>query len=142
MSTPNHGALAVLQDHVPSEESRRMVRTMAACGLKPDQMSLVLNIPTEELERVYFREIKTGALEANVQVGSTILGIAIDRNHPQCMQAATFWQRAMAGWRDVRKVETATADLPDEQKQKLINTILERIQQPAADFIRPEKVPK
>lgn len=115
---------------------------MAACGLKPEQMSLVFNIPTQELERVYYREIETGALEANVQVGSTILGIAIDRNHPQCMQAATFWQRAMAGWRDVRKVETSQAELPDEQKQKLIDTILQRIQQPVADFVQPEKVRK
>lgn len=119
-----------------------MIRTMAACGLKPEQMALVFNIPTQELERVYFREIETGALEANVQVGATILSIASNPMHPQVMAAATFWMRSQAGWRDVRKVETTQADLPDEQKQKLINTILERIQQPVADFIKPEKVSK
>lgn len=114
---------------------------MAACGMKADQISLVLNLSTDELERVYYRELETGALNANVQVGAAVLSVAVDRYHQQFMQAATFWLRAQAGWRDVRKVETATADLPDEQKQKLINSILDRIRQPVADFLK-EPVPK
>jgi len=66
-----------------------------------------------------------------VAVGAQVLNAAMNPKHPQFFQCASFWLRARGGWRDIRVVENTTKDLPEEQKQKLINTIVERLNQKA-----------
>lgn len=131
MSTASPGGeLVVTLPHTPTEESRRQVEMMAACGLTSEQIYKCMGQPGSLLsfERLYRQEIDLGALRAIGQVGGTVLSIAIDRDHDQCMTAATFFLRARGGWRDVRKVETdAKADLPQEKKDQLIDDILRRL---------------
>lgn len=91
-----------------------------------------------DFERCYREIYRVGALQANVQVGAAVLSAAVDRTHPQFHQCATFWLRARAGWRDVRAVETEQA-LPEEQKQKLISQIIDRLTVPVADFVEPAR---
>lgn len=131
MSTaPSGGELVVTHPHSPTEETRRQVEMMAACGLTSEQIYKCMGQPGTlySFERLYRQEIDLGALRAVGQIGGTVLSIAIDRNHDQCMQAAMFFLRARGGWRDVRKVETDTkADLPQEKKDALIDEILQRM---------------
>lgn len=144
MSTPDsRGELTVCPPHIPTEDQRRQVRTMAACGMKPADICLVMNVcPLADFEVHYYRELATGALMANAQAGAALLSVAIDRTHDQFFQCNAFWMRAMAGWRDVRKVEkTTTSDLPEEQRNKLINQILDRLKVNAADFAPSLKEP-
>lgn len=131
MSSSPHGKeLVAVLPHTPTDETRRQVEMMAACGLTSEQIYKVMGQPGTLLsfERLYRQEIEVGALKAVGQVGATVLSIAIDRNHQSCMAAATFFLRARGGWRDVRKVETdVKADLPQQQKDKLIDEILGRM---------------
>lgn len=120
---------------------------MAACGLSAEQAWDVLlpSCTLLEFERLYAHELRTGALSASAQVGAAILSVAVDRNHEQFAQCAFFWQRARAGWRDTRKVETdAKTDLPEEQKTKLIDQIISRVMERASDFapVEPPKARK
>lgn len=131
MSSSPHGKeLVAVLPHAPTDETRRQVEMMAACGLTSEQIYKVMGQPGSLLsfERLYRQEIEVGALKAIGQVGATVLSIAIDRQHQLCMTAATFFLRARGGWRDVRKVETdAKVDLPQQQKDKLIDEILGRM---------------
>lgn len=132
MSTPALGGeLVVLPLHIPTEETRRQVAQMIACGLLPDQVYRVCNpraMTFEQFERAYRREIADGGLQAQADVGAVIMQVALNPKHEQWFSAASFFARARLGWRDVRKVETdAKTDLPEEQKLKLIEAIINRL---------------
>jgi len=100
---------------------------MAACGLDPDQICDILSITLEEFEQYYRHVYQTGTSQMVVAVGSEVIKAAIDSKHPQFFQCASFVLRARGGWRDIRAVETTQKDLPEEQKQKLIDQLTERI---------------
>jgi hypothetical protein len=113
--------------HEPTDEFRKYIRKMAACGLDPAQCCAILSITLEDFERYYRRVYDTGTSEMVVAVGSEVIAAAIDKKHPQFFQCASFVLRARGGWRDIRAVETTQKDLPEEQKQKLIDQLTERI---------------
>lgn len=102
---------------------------MAACGLSEDQICDILPLGRHDFERHYRAAFANGLTEANVRVGAAVLEAAMDKRHPQFVQCATFWLRARAGWRDVRAV-SAEQQVPEEQKQALINEIIMQIHQP------------
>lgn len=118
--------LTVQPPHVATAESHTRVRTMAACGLSPEEVCRNLPCRREDFDRCYQETYSNGLTQANVAVGTEILMAATNRAHPQFFQCASFWMRARAGWRDVREVKTDVA-LPEQQKQVLIDAILEQI---------------
>lgn len=119
--------LAIRPPHEPTEELRRQVRTMAACGLSPDQCCQILAIKLSDFEQYYQHVWETGTIEAVTAVGSAVITAATDTKHPQFFQCASFILRARGGWRDIRSVETTQKDLPEDQKQKLIDQLVERL---------------
>ena len=101
---------------------------MAACGLTPDEICDILPCKRADFDRCYPETYRNGLLMANVAVGREVLAAATSKEHPQFFQCASFWLRARAGWRDVREVKTDVA-LPEQQKQVLIDAILEQIKE-------------
>lgn len=144
MSTPTSGGeLAVRPPHTPTDETRRQVEMMAACGMSAEQIALVVHESVETINHFYHHELTVGGMKANTQVGAAVLSVAIDRDHEQFFQCASFWLRARAGWRDVRAVDQIKKiDLPEEQKTKLIDSILERLKPTKADFPVPAPAKK
>lgn len=100
---------------------------MAACGLSPDQCALILGIQTPEFLQYYQHIWDVGTSEMVVAVGSKVIAAATDTKHPQFFQCASFILRARGGWRDIRAVETTQKDMPEEQKQKLIDSLMARV---------------
>lgn len=121
------GDIALRPPHEPTEELRRQVRTMAACGLSPDQCCQILSLPLPVFEQYYQHVWEVGTIEAVTAVGAAVISAATDKKHPQFFQCASFILRARGGWRDIRAVETTTKDLPEDQKQKLIDQLVERL---------------
>lgn len=109
---------------------------MAAFGLTTEQICLVFDISHAEFEALYRSSFDIGGLEMTVEIASAVARAAKDPTHDQFFQCASFMLRARAGWRDIRSVETKTAEIPEEQKNKLITQIMDRL----VTEKQPEKV--
>jgi hypothetical protein len=82
----------------PTEEDRKMVRLMAACGVDQEQIAARIGIRSPKTLRKHYREeLDRGALDANVRVSHSLLKMATSGN---CPAATIFWLKARAGWKD------------------------------------------
>lgn len=102
---------------------------MAACGLTSEQCRDILAITSAEFEQFYRSTYDLGTAEMVAAVGAKVIQAATQTSHPQFFQCASFVLRARGGWRDIRAVETTTKEMPEDQKQKLIDTLVERVLQ-------------
>ncbi len=93
----------------PTEEQRRMVKSMAAMGIRQDEIARKLKIRTPKTLRAHFRdELDQGATDANFSVASVLYNQAIKGN----TVAAIFWLKTRARWRDQSAPQYATAERP------------------------------
>lgn len=81
----------------PTNEHRQFVKTMAAVGIPPEQICMVLEDPTtgkhierELLEHHFKTELETGAITARAKVLQTIYTAATNPGK-DAVKAATFW---------------------------------------------------
>ena len=82
----------------PSEEQRRLVKSLAAMGNKQEDIARILGIRSPKTLRKHYRqELDRGALEANHNVAQTLYKMATSGQRPA---ATMFWLKARAGWRE------------------------------------------
>lgn len=94
----------------PTEENRKMVRMMAACGIDQEQIAARIGIrSTKTLRKHYRDDLDRGAVDANTMVGQSLFKMATSGDHPV---AAIFWLKSRAGWKDHREFEPAMAPPP------------------------------
>ena len=95
----------------PTDEDRKMVRTMAAYGVDQGQIAVRIGIRSPKTLRKYYREeLDHGAIEANMRVAQSLFKMATSGNHPA---AAIFWLKSKAGWKDHAGIErSAVAPSP------------------------------
>ena len=79
----------------PTDEQRRMVKSMAAYGIRQDEIAATISVSTKTLRRRFRQELDRGATEANTQVGQTMYQMAISGKSPV---STMFWLRCRAGW--------------------------------------------
>jgi transposase-like protein len=80
----------------PTEEQRRMVKTVTAMGAKQEEVATRIGVRSPKTLRKYFRdELDQGASEANVIVAQALYKEAKAGN----VKAAMFWLACRAGWR-------------------------------------------
>jgi hypothetical protein len=92
----------------PTEEDRRLVKTLAGLGMPHEQIALRLAIRSAKTLRKHFRqELDTGAAEATAQVAQSLYKMAIGGE----VAAAIFWMKARGGWTD-RPMAEARPDAP------------------------------
>lgn len=81
----------------PTEEQRRMVKTMTAMGAKQQDVAARIGVRSPKTLRKYFRnELDQGGSEANLSVAQALFKKAKEGD----VKAAMFWLRCRAGWRD------------------------------------------
>ena len=96
---------------VPTEEQRSTVKSMAAYGIKQEDISTELGLRSPKTLRKHFgQEIKRAAIQANTRVGQTLYKMATSGKEPA---ATIFWLKTRAGWRETQVVETRPAAIPD-----------------------------
>jgi hypothetical protein len=82
----------------PTDEQRRMVKTLAAIGTKQSEIAPVVGVRSEKTLRKYFRrELDRGELEANGKVAQTLFHMATSGKN---VAATVFWLKCRAGWRE------------------------------------------
>jgi hypothetical protein len=108
----------------PTEEQRRMVKTMTAMGAKQEDIALRLGVRSPKTLRKHFRdELDPGASEANMTIAQALYKNAKGGD----VKAEIFWLKCRAGWRD-----RTESDGPASPPPPFIVTLEQRREQPLA----------
>jgi transposase len=92
--------------HVPSDESRKLVRTLVAVGIRFEDIASKLDIGQDTLVKYYRRELDEGRIDANASIGKTLFEQAKAGN----TAAAIFWLKTRAGWKETAVTEVTGKD--------------------------------
>jgi len=96
---------------VPTEAHRSTVKSMAAYGVREEDIATELGLRSPKTLRKHFgQEIERAAIQANARVGQTLYQMATSGKHPA---ATIFWMKTRAGWRENQVVEIRPAATPD-----------------------------
>jgi hypothetical protein len=90
-----------------TEIQRDIVRRLAAVGTPQNDIADFVGISRATLVSHLGRELKTGALQANLAVGANLLRMATGSpDLKTTVTAAIWWSKARMSWRDSTRVET------------------------------------
>lgn len=91
----------------PSWQQSREVQVMAALGLEPKEIALVLNINEKIVKQYYKREMEVSAKIANVMVARKALEMAMSGRFPDMTK---FWLKSRARWKETSGLEITGRD--------------------------------
>src|SRR3954454_17328002 len=95
---------------LPTTDQRRQVRSMAAYGIKQEDIARSVGLRSPKTLRRHFREeLDRASTEANAQVAQTLFKLASSGKSPA---ATIFWLKARAGWRDGQTFESRPTIVP------------------------------
>ena len=80
----------------PTDQQRRMVKSMAAYGIRQEEIAGVIGVSAKTMRRHFRGELDRGATEANTQVAQTMFRMATSGKSPA---STMFWLKCRAGWR-------------------------------------------
>lgn len=92
--------------HKPSDETRRLVRGLAAVGTRHEDIAAKLGISADTLTRHYGEELRDGRIDANAKVAQTLFQQALSGN----TTAMIFWLKTRAQWRETSVQEISGPD--------------------------------
>ncbi len=92
--------------HVPTDESRRMVKALAAVGIRHEDIAAKIEISADTLVKHYKRELDDGRVDANAAVAKSLYDQAKAGN----TTAMIFWLKTRAGWKETERHEVTGAD--------------------------------
>jgi IS30 family transposase len=93
-----------------TEKQREEVKSMAACGMRQDEIATLLNIAPNTLRKHFRSELDRGALEANAAVMKSLYQLATSGKNAS---AAIFWAKTRCGMGEKPKSEeSASQDIP------------------------------
>lgn len=98
------------KSHVPTELTKNQVLMFCGMGLTHGQICKLLDISTPTLYKNYRAELDTGAARMNFNVANNLYNIATDPTHKSGAQAAMFWMKTRAQWRETNRLEHTGAD--------------------------------
>lgn len=87
--------------HIPTEQNRKLVERMAAVGITHNDISRILGINKETLEKHYREEIDNAMIKANASVAGALYQSAMKGN----VTAQIFWCKTRLGWKEVDRLE-------------------------------------
>jgi hypothetical protein len=81
----------------PTEAQRLTVKSLAACGIRQEEIASKIGIRSPKTLRKHFaHELASGVTDANYKVAKTVYEKAVKGD----MYAAQFWLRCRGGWKD------------------------------------------
>lgn len=88
-------------EHIPTEETRKLVRSLSAVGIRYVDIASKLEISDDTLVKHYKKDLEDGRIDANASIGQTLFQQAKNGN----TAAAIFWLKTRAGWKETNAVE-------------------------------------
>ena len=93
----------------PTDEQRKMVKPMAAVGIRHEEIARKVGVRSPKTLRKHFRsELDEGATEANYNVAHALYKNAIAGN----VTAEIYWMKTRAGWRERPEFEPSAMPPP------------------------------
>ena len=94
----------------PTAEQYRMVKSLAAYGMRQSEIAAMLELRSEKTLRKHFRSaLDRGAAEANSQVAQSLYRLATSG---KSAAAAIFWLKCRAGWREQKEFDRSAIPPP------------------------------
>jgi transposase len=87
--------------HEPTDQTRLQVKTLAAVGVRHEDIAAKLDISADTLTKYYRRELDDGRVDANAVVARSLYEQAKTGN----TTAMIFWLKTRAGWKETQTVE-------------------------------------
>jgi hypothetical protein len=127
--------------HQPTEQTRRMVETMAACGILQPDIARVLGMSDDTLRTHYREELDTAATKANSMVAQTLYQQAVGGPGPRPdwsksnVTAAIWWTKTRMKWKETNVLEnqnSGTINLEVSARERVrsrIASISERLEE-------------
>ena len=92
--------------HQPTDQNRLQVKTLAAVGIRHEDIAAKLGISADTLTKYYRQELDDGRVDANALVAKSLFEQAKAGN----TAAMIFWLKTRAGWREHNVVEHANSE--------------------------------
>lgn len=100
--------------HKPTDESRRLVRTLSGIGVPQKMISVQVGIDEKTLRKYYEDDIDVGQSKATSQIAKRLYDIAMS-DSKEALTACIFWLKCRARW--------STLDGPEVQVNVQNNAI-------------------
>lgn len=94
------------KEHKPTDDSRKLVRSLSAVGIRYVDIAQKLDITDDTLVKHYKKDLEDGRIDANASIGQTLFQQAKDGN----TSAAIFWLKTRAGWKETSAVELSGSE--------------------------------
>jgi len=94
------------KEHIPTDESRKLVRSLSAVGIRYIDIAQKLDISDDTLVKHYKKELEDGRIDANASIGQTLFQQAKEGN----TSAAIFWLKTRAGWKETQAHEISGSE--------------------------------
>jgi len=94
------------KEHIPDEDSRKLVRNLSAMGTRYVDIAHKLDITDDTLRKHYKAELEDGRIDANAQIAGTLFQQAKKGN----VGAAIFWLKTRAGWKETNVTELTAGE--------------------------------
>jgi len=92
---------------IPSDEQRRYVRSMAAFGIRQEDIAKVVGFRSLKTLRKHFsKEMESGRIDANCKVLQTLYEMATSGED---VAATIFWAKTRLGFQETRVAENRPA---------------------------------
>ena len=88
-------------EHIPTDESKKLVRSLSAVGIKYVDIASKLEISDDTLVKHYKKDLEDGRTDANASIGQTLFQQATNGN----TAAAIFWLKTRANWKETNAIE-------------------------------------
>lgn len=82
--------------HEPTDQNRLQVKTLAAVGIRHEDIAAKLGFSADTLTKYYRQELDEGRIDANAQIGKSLYEQARSGN----TAAMIFWLKTRAGWKE------------------------------------------
>jgi hypothetical protein len=93
-------------EHIPTEETRKLVRSLSAVGIRYVDIASKLEISDDTLVKHYKKDLEDGRIDANASIGQTLFQQAKNGN----TAAAIFWLKTRAQWKETNALEIGGMD--------------------------------
>jgi hypothetical protein len=92
--------------HQPTDQGKLQVKTLAAVGIRHEDIAAKIGISADTLTKYYRQELDDGRIDANAQVGKSLYEQAKNGN----TTAMIFWLKTRAGWKETQVQEHTGPD--------------------------------
>ena len=93
-------------EHLPTDESKRMVESTSGLGLPHEQIAILVGIDDKTLRKHYRTELDMGKAKANGQIAKTLFSKATGGD----TTALIWWTKTQLKWAETQKHEVTGQD--------------------------------